>query len=161
LPCSSSALSTDVNETASAIDSAASLASRLRAGLTGSYGPPIEQFAALPDIGPGAPALPGGASRFLNTQLDAINEAEQATVLLDASDSGTAVRELFGRFRDTLWQGAHTWVVAVDEAERASVLRPPTDVFFDVMLLIDPWVPDPPPPGPRSAHERARPGDPR
>jgi hypothetical protein len=44
---------------ASAIDSAASLASRLRAGLTGSYGPPIEQFAALPDVGRGAPALPG------------------------------------------------------------------------------------------------------
>jgi hypothetical protein len=128
---------------ASAIDSAASLASRLRAGLTGSYGPPIEQFAALPDVGRGAPALPGGASRSLNTQLDAINEAEQATVLLDASDSGTAVRELFGRFRDTLWQGAHTWVVAVDEAERASVLRPPTDAFFDVMLLIHPWDPDP------------------
>jgi hypothetical protein len=62
---------------------------------------------------------------------------------VDASDSGTAVRELFGRFRDTLWQGAHAWVVAVDEAERASVLRPPTDAFFDVMLLIHPWDPDP------------------
>jgi hypothetical protein len=97
----------------------------------------------LPDVGRGAPALPGGASRFLNPQLDAINEAEQATVLVDASDSGAAVRELFGRFRDMLWQGAHTWVVALDEAERASVLRPPTDAFFDVMLLIHPWDPDP------------------
>lgn len=42
--------------------------------------------------------------------------------------------DLFGRFRDTLWQFPHRWVVAADTAHLGTVLRPPADAFFDTVV---------------------------
>jgi hypothetical protein len=86
----------------------------------------------------GDPAPPPGASRAMVLDLEEIAAVSKTTVLLDASGSGDAVYGLFGRLRDTLWRMPHSWVVAVDEQDRATALRPPADAFFDVRLQLDP-----------------------
>lgn len=75
--------------------------------------------------------------RHFEAELDALGKAPPTTFLVDASGSGAAVFGLFGRLRDSLWRLDHRWVVAVDDGERASVLRPPADAFFDLDLALD------------------------
>jgi hypothetical protein len=41
--------------------------------------------------------------------------------------------------RDVLWQQEHRWVVAIEEADRATALKPPADAFFDVVVILQPW----------------------
>ncbi|HWC26107.1 MAG TPA: ATP-binding protein [Solirubrobacteraceae bacterium] len=119
---------------ATALESSLDLVRRIRDALRGQPSSAQEGSAtltatALPDAAPVA-----GASRALQAELRAVGEAEPATVLVDASDAGNAVYEVFGRLRDTLWQFEHLWLVAVDEDERATALRPPADSFFDVVV---------------------------
>jgi hypothetical protein len=66
---------------------------------------------------------------------------EPQIVLIDGSAAPDAIYELFGRMRDLLWQMEHTWIVAIDDADRASVLRPPADAFFDVLITLSRWSP--------------------
>lgn len=80
----------------------------------------------------GAPSSQGSLT-FLQA-LDELGNAEPAVVLVDASHSGSTIYTVFGRMRDTIWQLPHRWVVAIDETDRATVLRPPADAFFDKVV---------------------------
>ena len=60
-------------------------------------------------------------------------------ILDDAAGSSGPVYELFGRMRDALWQLPHSWVVAIDDTDRATVLKPPADAFFDSLITLRPW----------------------
>jgi hypothetical protein len=81
---------------------------------------------------------PGGVSRQLYDTLKSLgDDIEPTTVLLDASGSAQAVYGIFGRLRDTIWQLPHNWVVAVDETDRATVLKPPADAFFDLLVGLE------------------------
>jgi hypothetical protein len=84
----------------------------------------------------------GGASRALASLLREIGQAEATTILVDASSSAAACYELFGRMRDVLWQQDHQWVVALDEVDRPTALKPPADAFFDSVISLDPWSAD-------------------
>lgn len=57
-------------------------------------------------------------------------------VLLDAPSS-RAVRELFGAFRDSLWEAPITWVVAMDSRNVEAITQPPMDAFFEEVLHLD------------------------
>ena len=109
---------------AGTVDDAGELVGRVHGAVTGAAG------------APGTAAAP---ARTLQTALLAIADAEPALVLVDASGSGRAVYDVFGRQRDALWQGGHRWVVAVDDDDVATVLRPPADAFFDVHLALAPF----------------------
>ena len=123
---------------ATGADSAAQLVLRVRDALRGQPSPLEESFSTLSE-GFRANAVPiAGASRALQADLRAIGAAEPAIVLVDASGAGTAAYEVFGRFRDVLWQFEHVWVVAIDADDRASALKPPADAFFDVVLDLSP-----------------------
>ena len=80
-----------------------------------------------------------GASRQLAVQLRAIGSRPATTILLDASGSPEVIYDLFGRMRDELWQQEHRWIVAIDEKDRSTVLRPPADAFFDLVVGLEPW----------------------
>ena len=77
-----------------------------------------------------------GSQTFLET-LSSLGKAEPAIALVDASSAGLSVYNVFGRMRDTLWQLPHQWVVAIDASDRATVLRPPADAFFDRVVDLD------------------------
>jgi energy-coupling factor transporter ATP-binding protein EcfA2 len=77
-----------------------------------------------------------GASRSVSMHLDAIAKEKPTIILLDATAAAGPVYELFGRLRDELWQQEHRWVVAIDESERATVMKPPADAFFDLVVAI-------------------------
>lgn len=80
-----------------------------------------------------------GASRTLAALLRSIGQADPALILLDCSGAAEAVFDLFGRMRDVLWQQSHRWIVAIDENDRSTVMKPPADAFFDVVAQIEPW----------------------
>jgi len=84
-------------------------------------------------------ASPGGASRQLYDTLVSLGEGVEPTVvLLDASAAAKAVYGLFGRMRDTIWQLPHRWLVAIDNEDRATALKPPADAFFDTVIALEP-----------------------
>ena len=58
---------------------------------------------------------------------------EPSTVLVDGVDADVA-HTIFGRFRDTLWEFPHRWVVTGDVDSRSRYLRPPADVFFETVI---------------------------
>ena len=47
-------------------------------------------------------------------------------------------RAVFGALRDEVWRLAVTWIVGVPESAAAGVLRPPVDVFFEVVVELGP-----------------------
>lgn len=49
--------------------------------------------------------------------------------------------DLFGRFRDRLWEHRHRWVVTVSEAHRGDLLRPPAAAFFEAVVDLDELAP--------------------
>jgi len=59
-------------------------------------------------------------------------------VLVDELPAKAVGQTLFGRLRDELWQLPLTWVVAVARSEGDALLSPPADVFFDVVLELEP-----------------------
>jgi hypothetical protein len=82
---------------------------------------------------------PGGASRFLyDTLLSLGEDVEPTTIMLDASNSAQAIYGLFGRMRDTIWRLPHHWLVAIDDGDRATALKPPADAFFDTVIELSP-----------------------
>ena len=68
----------------------------------------------------------------INRMAEAVGE--DAIVLLDGLAPDVAA-ELFGRFRDALWEHRIRWVVTADEARRSEYLRPPADAFFRVVPM--------------------------
>jgi hypothetical protein len=119
--------------------SAGELAERIRDALAGRPAPIAESVAALRTALPNQSPPPGGrASEALHGYLAALERLPKTVVLVDASGSAEAVYGVFGRLRDVVWQLDHTWVVAVDEHERAMALKPPADAFFDVVVALEP-----------------------
>jgi len=116
------------------------LASRIRDALVGCPGLVRSDAFTNPMAAlAGDPTPPAaGVSRAYYALLQSLGEAPAATVLLDASSSADAVYGVFGRMRDTMWQLPHTWVVAIDEDDRASALKPPADAFFDTVVTLKP-----------------------
>lgn len=112
---------------------------RVRESLTGRPSPIEESFATMAAVTTRQQAPVAGASRLLARELAAVGDAEPTLILVDASASPEATYGIFGRLRDTLWQLDHRWVVAIDDADRSTVLKPPADAFFDVELGIEPW----------------------
>jgi hypothetical protein len=116
---------------ATAVDDVLELATRVRDALA-----PVPT-AADARTAPG-PAL-AGASRALSALLQEVGQSEPAIILVDASASAAPVYELFGRMRDVLWQQEHRWMVALDDNDRATALKPPADAFFDTIIVLAPW----------------------
>jgi hypothetical protein len=82
------------------------------------------------------PRPPGAASTYLVQRLREMAHDDPHLILVDASSSGSAAYQLFGRLRDELWQIPHKWVVAIDEDDYADVMKPPADAFFDVVVAL-------------------------
>jgi DNA-binding MarR family transcriptional regulator len=82
---------------------------------------------------------PGGVSRLLYDTLVGLGEEVEPTiVLLDATAAAQALYGVFGRMRDTIWQLPHNWLVAIDDDDRATALKPPADTFFDIVIELGP-----------------------
>ncbi|MGH2742741.1 MAG: AAA family ATPase [Thermoleophilaceae bacterium] len=86
----------------------------------------------------------GEATRLLDL-IEALRDptgAQPRTVLLvDGVPSAEAAHTLFGRLRDELWQLPFNWVIAGDERDRAALLQPPADAFFDRLVELRPLKP--------------------
>jgi DNA-binding MarR family transcriptional regulator len=82
---------------------------------------------------------PGGVSRLLYDALVGLGEdVEPTIVLLDATAAAQALYGAFGRMRDAVWQLPHRWLVAIDNDDRATALKPPADTFFDIVIELKP-----------------------
>lgn len=68
-------------------------------------------------------------------------EPDQTTLLIDGLPSPDVAHTLFGRLRDELWQLPFNWIIAVDERERAALMEPPADAFFDRQIHLGPMSP--------------------
>ena len=65
-------------------------------------------------------------------------EPDQTTLLIDGLPSPDVAHALFGRLRDELWQLPFNWIIAADERERAALMEPPADAFFDRQINLGP-----------------------
>lgn len=63
---------------------------------------------------------------------------ERPVVILDEMHQPGLVHELFGRYRDDVWQMPFRWVVCGRASWRSRYLEPPADAFFDSVLTLDP-----------------------
>ena len=88
---------------------------------------------------------PGGGLRTDEPLLEAVRalgsmgDPERRTVvLMDGLPSGADAHSLFGRLRDELWRLPFTWVVATDDDDRAALLTPPADAFFELVIELRP-----------------------
>jgi len=68
-------------------------------------------------------------------------EDDRTTLLIDGLPSPEVAHVLFGRLRDELWQLPFNWIIAVDERERAALMEPPADAFFDRQIDLGPMTP--------------------
>jgi hypothetical protein len=114
------------------------LGSRIRNALVGQPSAVAEAGSVIQALGAGK-AVPGGASRQLASQLEAIGEAPPSVILVDGPSSPEAAYDLFGRMRDVLWQQPHCWVLALEARHRSAVLKPPADAFFDLVVPLEGW----------------------
>jgi DNA-binding MarR family transcriptional regulator len=122
---------------ATAVSEPAELSARLRDALRGRPSAMSAGIAGL-RVAAGDPAPPpGGAPRLIYDNLSALASVEPTTIFVDASGSAEATYGIFGRMRDAVWQLPHQWVVAADEAERATIVRPPADAFFDTTIALE------------------------
>jgi hypothetical protein len=126
---------------ATAVTEPLELAVRVRdtlKGRPGVAGTAMDSAAFAEVVGDPAPP-PGGVSRHLHDTLISLGQGVEPTiVLLDASASAQAVYGIFGRMRDTIWQLPHRWVVAIDDSDRTTALKPPADAFFDTVIALTP-----------------------
>lgn len=127
---------------AAAVQTPLDLALRLRDGILGrpglsARGSEAWNLAVTELTGDPEPPT-AGASRAFYEVLQSLDEAPPSVILVDCSSSPDAVYGVFGRMRDTLWQLRHTWVLAIDDDDRATALRPPADAFFDVVITLKP-----------------------
>jgi hypothetical protein len=127
---------------ATAVEGVLELALRIRDGLLGQPSPVAAAANLTAEAFRRQEAPVGGASRAVASLLREIGQADATTILVDASGSSAACFELFGRMRDVLWQQDHEWVLALDEVDRPTALKPPADAFFDSVIILDPWSTD-------------------
>lgn len=64
--------------------------------------------------------------------------SERPVIILDEMHQPELVHELFGRYRDDVWQMPFQWVVCGRLSRRSRYLEPPADAFFDSVLTLDP-----------------------
>jgi energy-coupling factor transporter ATP-binding protein EcfA2 len=62
---------------------------------------------------------------------------EQSLVILDGLAPGL-VHEIFGRLRDEIWSLGLQWVVTGDVEDKAILLSPPADAFFEQVVTLAP-----------------------
>ena len=124
---------------AAAVTEPLELAARVRDALKGRPGTVGADSASIVEVLGDPAAPPGGASRRLYDTLSSLgHDVEPTIVLLDASASAQALYGVFGRMRDTIWQLPHRWLVAIDDSDRATALKPPADAFFDTVIALEP-----------------------
>ena len=67
------------------------------------------------------------------------NSKEPRTALfVDLPAGAKTLHQLFGRFRDELWQLPYTWIVAAPIQLRVDLLTPPADAFFEEVVELSP-----------------------
>jgi energy-coupling factor transporter ATP-binding protein EcfA2 len=74
---------------------------------------------------------------LIDSMRDPSGEQPRTVLLVDGVPSADEAHTLFGRLRDELWQLPFTWIVASDERDRAALLRPPADAFFDRLIELN------------------------
>jgi hypothetical protein len=77
-----------------------------------------------------------GESVRLSRLLESLGEQVQGerNVLLIDEPAPEIGHTLFGRLRDEVWQLPVLWIVGIDSSNRASLMRPPADAFFPVVV---------------------------
>lgn len=90
----------------------------------------------------GADLLPRGGSDQLEGAYRMLADAagglpDRVVIILDGLAS-TLVHEVFGRLRDEMWALQLQWVVTGDIEEKAILLAPPADAFFEQILTLAP-----------------------
>ena len=76
------------------------------------------------------------ASAVVLEHLRELADVAPATILLDGVPQADHAHLLFGRLRDEVWQLPFNWVLAADVRDRAAMLRPPADAFWEVELRL-------------------------
>lgn len=64
-------------------------------------------------------------------------EYGQLVIILDEMYKPNLAHELFGRYRDEVWQLPFQWLVCGLVTRRSQYLEPPADAFFDSVLTVD------------------------
>jgi hypothetical protein len=91
---------------------------------------------ALTDLGDMGNVL--GALRALRPSgMEGGNEPRMA-IMLDSPSSGKVMHQIFGKFRDELWQLPYTWVLSIQQDMRGALLTPPADAFFEEEIELEP-----------------------
>jgi hypothetical protein len=75
----------------------------------------------------------------LDSNLDA--EKPRRALFIDLPAGAKALHQLFGRYRDELWQLPFTWIVAAPKRLRLDLLTPPADAFFEDVVELGPLSP--------------------
>src|SRR4051812_45933678 len=75
---------------------------------------------------------------LINTMRGPSNGGPKTVLLIDGVPSPETAHSLFGRLRDELWQLPFAWVLAGDERDRAALMQPPADAFFDRLVELGP-----------------------
>lgn len=75
---------------------------------------------------------------LIDSMRDPTGDQPRTVLLVDGVPSADEAHTLFGRLRDELWQLPFTWIVSSDERDRAALLRPPADAFFDRLIELAP-----------------------
>ena len=99
---------------------------------------PLAQFASLSRV-LGQEAVPDRI-RDLRGLSAGVSESEgqRPIIILDEMHEPELVHELFGRYRDDIWQMPFRWVVCGQATRRSQYLEPPADAFFDSVLTLGP-----------------------
>ena len=73
----------------------------------------------------------------LRTGVDRLRSApHRPVVVLDGLPEPVQTHQLFGRLRDELWTTPLRWVVTARDDERAALLLPPADAFFERVVSL-------------------------
>jgi DNA-binding MarR family transcriptional regulator len=114
------------------VDVLTSVAARL--GLSRSPIPDMRVLTAWPD-----PLAPPPGLKELQSALR--RENRHPAILIDGPLNAKVAFELFGRWRDEVFAIGATWVVVAHHERLAEYLTPPADVFFDVVVPLEPLSP--------------------
>jgi GTPase SAR1 family protein len=107
--------------------------------------PQTVTFNPLPDISRLLPrsvrVVPEGERMLQEVQglRDALaHMAKPAVVLLDEMPNKDEARKLFARMRDEIWRLPIAWLVAANNSDAESYLKPPADAFFGRVIRLAP-----------------------
>jgi Cdc6-like AAA superfamily ATPase len=73
---------------------------------------------------------------------DSDTRQPRTAIFLDLPAGAKTLHQLFGRFRDELWQLPYTWIVAAPNQLRVNLLTPPADAFFEDVVELSPLTQD-------------------